>query len=157
MKKLFSLFSLFLLFNWSVAQQIKPFVVNSAGQNFSASSAQLNFNIGEIAITKISGTSNTITQGFLQPKSSLLSVDKNELANDHSVYPNPTSDLIHFKINNKESYTIKIIDAFGRIAFNSTLTNGSISLANYTNGLYQIVLTDKNQKTVLQTTISKIN
>jgi Secretion system C-terminal sorting domain len=158
MKKLNCLLFSYLLCHGIMAQQIKPFIINCSGQSLSAASAQLSFNIGEIAITKISGTSNTITQGFLQAKSSLLSVENKEMQNDYSVYPNPTTDMVHFNLGkNKDSYTIKLIDAFGRIVYSGNLNNNSFSLASYTNGLYQSIVLNKNQKIILQTSISKIN
>jgi Secretion system C-terminal sorting domain len=158
MKKLFSLFGVFFLLNFAVAQQINPYVINSSGQSFSTTSAQLSFNIGEIAITKISGANNSITQGFLQPKTTMLSVEKNELTNNYSVFPNPTSNVIYFKLKGiPVNYQIKLIDDLGKIVYSGNLTNNELSLAAYNNGLYQVIITDKQQKVIFKTSISKIN
>ena len=64
----FKLLAVFLLIGLTgYGQSINPQVVSPAGQSLSNGSAQLTFTLGEIAVGTLTGGSNQITQGFLQP------------------------------------------------------------------------------------------
>ncbi len=140
------------------SQQIKPFVLNTAGASLTGSTGQITGNLGEIAISKISGNTNQVTQGFLQPKSSLLSVKNESFNTAIQIYPNPTSNEIYFNLKvNEGPYEIKVVDGFGRVLENSILVNNKYALDKYGNGLYQIIVLDAQKKIITQKNISKIN
>lgn len=60
-----------------------------------------------------------------------------------SIYPNPTKDLLKIDVgrlkNNKESYTIKIIDIFGKEIFNEILKE-EINISKLNQGIYSFQL-----------------
>jgi hypothetical protein len=82
------------------AQSSSPEVVSSGGENFQGPSIQVDWTLGELAITTIQNSSQLITQGFHQPHYVITRL--NELPRHVGVikvYPNPTSDRIEMKLN----------------------------------------------------------
>ncbi len=139
------------------SQQIKPFVVNTAGATLTGSSGQITGNLGEIAITRINNSTNSITQGFLQPKLLPNAIEETSI-NQINVFPNPSSKNIYFNLDkNINGVSVKILDGFGRIVYNAALENNTVSIEKYPTGLYQILLIDANKKIITQKNISKIN
>ena len=72
-------------------------------------------------------------------------IDKEEI----KIYPNPSSKYVNIVLpkNHSES-KIMIYDVIGNIVFNKTIKSEfshRINLANYSNGLYQIVITSKEK------------
>jgi hypothetical protein len=146
-----------LLCNSFFAQQINPKVVNSSGGNLSAGSVQLSFNVGEVAVTKISNTNNIITQGFLQPDANSTGIKENN-SYSFEAYPNPTDSKLTIQSGDyKEAVYAKLIDGMGRVMYSGEVKNNSLSMDPFTNGIYQLILSDKEQKIIGQKTIIKIN
>lgn len=56
-----------LISNTCLAQDTSLNVINAAGGQYSNSTAQLDFSVGEVSITPLSSASNLVTVGFLQP------------------------------------------------------------------------------------------
>jgi Secretion system C-terminal sorting domain len=158
MKRIILMVAIYSFYQSSSAQQIKPFVVNAAGNTFANSTSKLAYSIGELAITKVNNTNHAITQGFLQAKSIGSGLEKSEIQNAFTFFPNPTSDLLHVAMSEKKApYQVKLIDAFGRIIFTGVLKEDQVALQTYPNGLYQVLIINQQNKVVAQTTISKIN
>lgn len=73
-----------------------------------------------------------------------------------SFYPNPTNEIITFKLNNGESYTVKIYDAMGRLNKTTTVkTNSTVSLAGFAKGAYTFTLSDSEGRILLTDKILK--
>ena len=61
-----------------------------------------------------------------------------------NVYPNPTNDVVNIKIRSevKESFSLKIVDSFGKLIFEAEdqIYNGEVNykvdLSSYANGVY---------------------
>ena len=119
------------------------------------------FNLGHVSKTLYSaavnhtlglpccGTSGRARNGAPTP-SLPGSSNGSEEVKDISVYPNPASSVLYFQYPLSEKITIRITDITGRlmdeqVLENSTLT--SISVANYTPGiyLYQVITDNKTQ------------
>jgi Secretion system C-terminal sorting domain len=144
----------FLLSFATKAQQLTPIVVNTAGGSFITPTAKLACNIGEVAITKIAGTNNSITQGFLQPKKSGASLAQEELI--FQVFPNPTQDLLFVAGGNGiENYNIEILDAQGRLLLSQKLNNEGVSMQEMKTGIYHIRI-QKNGATLHTQLITKL-
>lgn len=155
-KKIASVYLLLFAMNKIYSQQITPFVVNSTGQFYSNSTAQLTSNVGEIAVTRIGDSNNSITQGFLQFKGSVVSIKENQNANTFNVYPNPASNEIKISTSYKEIFSVKIIDCLGREVLNSEVQNNSVDVSEINPGIYQMIILDKNKKTISNKTITKL-
>lgn len=155
-KKIVSILLLLLLMNKIYSQQISPFVVNSTGQFYSNSTAQLTSNVGEVAVTKIDDSNNSITQGFLQFKGSVVSIRENQNTNVFNVYPNPASNEIKINASSKDASSVKIIDCLGREVLNVELQNNSVDITEINPGIYQLIILDKNKKAICNKTITKL-
>ena len=140
------------------AQQITPSVVNNCGTSFTTPSASITYSIGETAITKIGNGSNNITQGFLQPLVNGNSIKENKASYNFAMYPNPSSQEVKIEsANYKEEVFVKLLDATGKLLYSGNLSNGSLFIGNYPNGLYQLLVLDKDQQLLERKTINKIN
>ena len=65
-----------------------------------------------------------------------------------TVYPNPTNDEIRINGQFSDAASVEILDQTGRIVLQSSLAQGQvISLANLTNGMYLVRVTDQGQST----------
>ncbi len=125
------------------AQSSNPEVVSSAGETYQGNSMQIDWTLGELAITSIQNSSQQITQGFHQTNYTITSV--NELPQKIgkiTVFPNPTSDKIEIQLNFAQAKDVKIqlVDLNGRLIW-STEQNGSQieqikDLTNLSNGSY---------------------
>ncbi len=86
---------------------------------------------------------------------------ENELAvtdfqiNGISLYPNPTSDILNFSINNLEGSPVTVIDINGRVVLNTTVSSDNdINIENIIKGVYFVQLEVEN-KTVNYKIIKK--
>jgi len=139
-------------------QQITPNVINCNGSSFSNSSAKLAYSIGEIAITRIGNSNNSITQGFLQPKITATSVKETNSTYAFVAYPNPGNSNVKIKSDSyKEPITVKLIDVTGRELFNGKLIDNTLSLDAYENGIYQLLILNDKQQLLERKTLTKIN
>ncbi|MCF6306842.1 MAG: T9SS type A sorting domain-containing protein [Flavobacteriaceae bacterium] len=85
----------------------------------------------------------------------LLSVNDNELDNNTTIYPNPTSNIV--TINNSSNEVLKQIQIFdinGRVIKNidlqDNLNNIQVSMENYASGIYFVHINTQNYSTVKQ-------
>jgi len=66
--------------------------------------------------------------------------------NGMSIYPNPTTEVLNFSINNLEGTPVTIIDLNGRTVLNSTISSdNSINIKNLIKGVYFVQLEVENQ------------
>ena len=77
-------------------------------------------------------------------------LDENELANDFSVYPNPTNNqiIVNYNLTSSENANLIVYDATGKIVANHDMGNQSagqhnltVDLSHLSNGLYLVNLT----------------
>lgn len=140
------------------SQQISSSVINCAGNSFSNSSSRLVFNIGEVVVTKIGNSSNSITQGFLQPNILASGVNEIETSYKFVVYPNPAYGDVKIESEDyKEPITIKLIDGMGRELYSGLLVNNTLSLDPFQNGMYQLLIYNSNHELIQRKSITKIN
>ncbi len=125
------------------AQSTSPQVVSSAGETYKGNIIQLDWTLGEVAITTIQNSSNQITQGFHQPNYNITSVDNlSQKIGEILVYPNPTSDKIEMKLNLHQSQNVKIqlIDINGRLIWSRKQIGSQLEsvedISHLTNGNY---------------------
>lgn len=79
-----------------------------------------------------------------------LEAKENEIKNPIGVFPNPTSDKINIKINNKYSqiFTILMLDMTGKSVYNQNFKNKKdliIDAKNLAKGTYVLILKNQNQ------------
>lgn len=74
-----------------------------------------------------------------------------------TVYPNPADKIAYLQFGSgfNNEVIVKISDVFGRIIYNKVLknvsnTNVELNISNYSAGLYQINVSDKNNRVILR-------
>jgi hypothetical protein len=146
----------FLICTYGVmAQKIDPQVLSTAGTRFQGSTINIDWTLGEFAITTIKGSANIITQGFHQPNYVITKL--NDLTDNPgiiSVYPNPTSDLIQIKMTFDKVRLVqaRLMDIHGKLIWNNQFKGQRIdetsSLKDLSNGIYILnFFIDDNQST----------
>ena len=125
------------------AQSISPKIVASVGKTQQGLSMQIDWTLGEIAITAIQNPSVMVTQGFHQPAYLITSINTLPTAlGQIKVFPNPTSDWIEMNLKFQKIRTvqIKLVDVRGRLIWSKT-QNGlqfleQVNMHNFPNGNY---------------------
>jgi hypothetical protein len=103
--------------NSAYSQSTSPQIVSTAGETFQGTSIQIDWTLGELAITTMQSSSFQITQGFHQPNYILTSLDElPEAIGQIKIYPNPTSDLLEMNLifDQKRNVQIQIFDIQGK-------------------------------------------
>lgn len=71
---------------------------------------------------------------------------------DISVYPNPTTEILNFKLNvtvNLQDLAYEVFNVSGQKVMDGTMTNNSINVSQLNNGLYFVkLITDNGDKTI---------
>ena len=106
------------------SQDIRSYVITSAGDALYGSEAVMYVSIGEPMSTEISGGEIMISQGFLQVSISESTDNENILQEEINVYPNPTSsDLILELPEMKGAYRYQLMNSMGANIGNSEIVN----------------------------------
>ncbi|MDY0313863.1 MAG: T9SS type A sorting domain-containing protein, partial [Bacteroidales bacterium] len=66
-----------------------------------------------------------------------------------SVYPNPTSGMIYFDIENSENFYLRIYDSNAKLVYDNYYTENYIDLSNFVSGTY-ILEISQNDKTYIK-------
>lgn len=145
-----------LLTNFCFSQSISPNVINVSGTTINNSTNVLTFNIGEVAVSKVSSSTNSITQGFLQPELLSSSLDENNFT--VSYFPNPTNNVLKIEgLPLNEQYSFEIIDMFGRTVSNLKLLENQILFEDLETGNYQLKIYNKSDELISSQLIIKTN
>jgi hypothetical protein len=151
------------------AQSIERQVIASGGGSYydGVNNFEMDYTIGELAVTSVSNIGNTLTQGFEQPfKLNWVSVQEySEEASQVTVFPNPVTDQLNISIGKPKSGTYRVIvyDMLGQLMSDKSFVAGSGSTGkinldcnNYTPGNYFVRIMYQN-KVVQTIKIVKIN
>jgi len=115
------LFLLIFSVHLSIAQELKPVILSTAGTSYQGSSITIDWTLGELAITRVSNSNDQITQGFHQPTYTITKV--NTLTEDIGrikVFPNPTSDWLQMDLafEQKRAVQFFLFDQLGKLLAN---------------------------------------
>lgn len=147
-----------ILILWSVeisAQKIYPQILSSSGNSNQTNTMTIEWTLGELSITTISGPTTMITQGFHQPRYVITALDEiSETLGNINVFPNPTSDKVHMDMafDKIRSVQVGLTDLNGKLLFKKKYVgqnmNESVSFGNLPNGSYimNFILEDNNSK-----------
>lgn len=74
-----------------------------------------------------------------------------------SIYPNPSSDLIHIKLKTESQYTLSIFDAAGRRMIHQTFTgvSTSVEVDGLSNGFYFVEVIDLDRNNIYREKITR--
>ena len=153
MKTRFSLLNfiaMMLLFYTSGAQE----TTSAAGGNLTGTGGSISYTVGQVTNLYLTGTNGSVAQGVQQPYEIFLITSIAEAKGinlDLQLYPNPVHDFLKLKIQslNTENLVWKIHDANGKLLNTDRISavESSISMANYTSGVYLFsILNNNNQQ-----------
>lgn len=155
MNRIYFLFLTLFYFGTIEAQQLTPIVVNSCGGVIKNTNHSLEWSLGEIAVNTITSSVNILTQGFLQPMTTM--VNTKNLGSDLSIkyYPNPVINELNLVIVEQDIKTIQIHDLLGKLILKSPFAK-NISLQDIHSGIYMITLIDNHKQIISSFKINKI-
>jgi len=131
MKKIQTFFILCVLAMSLHAQSTERYAIGNAGGSYYnvADNFEMDYTLGEFAVTTLSNSGNTLTQGFQQPfKFTWVAVPEN--SNNTSqiiIFPNPVVDQLNisFEKPDKGIYRVIIYDMLGQLITDKSITVGS--------------------------------
>ena len=139
-------------------------VVATAGNSNQTNNIQIDWTLGEVAISTLSGSSSLLTQGFHQPNYIITATKQLPTDwGDIKIYPNPTADQlnINFMLLKKEKVELVLFDLAGKIIQKNTFVgqkiNKKISLSAIPSGTYFLSMKIGNQTFSQTHKIQKIN
>ncbi len=148
----FILFGMFVTVT-SFSQEIRSYVITSAGAAIMSDGGGLYLSIGEPMNTEIHGGEIMISQGFLQVSISETTSNENLLDEPIQVFPNPSVSILNIEIPEFDgSYRYELFDALGKMHDKGQLDAASnqLNLQSQSPGTYYLRVTKaaKVSKTV---------
>lgn len=133
-------------------QKIERYVINTSGGYSETNGFNIDSNVGELFTKTLNDSTNSVTEGFLQPDEYiLLSVEDQVETTKVSVYPNPFNSTLSIICNHDLiSPCVSIFDCSGKLVYKEQLTNqvsGNsvfLTLPWLSEGVYFLYLTATN-------------
>lgn len=149
-KAIYLFLSLF-VFGFSQSQN----TVLSSGTSSESVGGSVSYSIGQLVFTTNTGTNGSVAQGVQQPIEISVELGLPEVSsiNLTRVYPNPTSNYIHLKIEKYElvDFSFSLIDINGRVLSNGVILDNItlVSLEKFPSATYylNVIKGNKNIKT----------
>lgn len=113
-------------------------VINSTGQTIHTSNFVIEYSVGELAISTISGTANHATQGLLQPNIKVINPDCAVINQPFQYFPSPTYDKLRLVGQNNWIDAYQVFAADGKLVRSLKFYNNEIDLSNLAAGIYFI-------------------
>jgi len=115
------------------------------GATVSNANLSVSYSIGEIATASLQDAQSSITQGFQQPRYTVLT-SVNSVFDAHytlSVFPNPVRDELNIKTDYQDFVRYALYDLSGKTVQQGALNNNVIGLAMMAQGTYILQLQAK--------------
>ena len=138
MRKILTIIAGLLMYISSGAQSTTPAVLSNAGAHGASGGSSVEWTLGEMSVTTLSESDNTLTQGFHQPKLISVSTD-DELVNlSLSLYPNPTEDVLKLVYEGDAEMDYALHGLTGQLLDQGDVRSGvtDISLKTLSSGHY---------------------
>lgn len=115
-------------------------LVNSTGNTLKDNSYYFEYSIGEISITTLSGTTNNVTQGLLQPNIKKVPPPCDFLDEKVLSFENPTRNLVRIVGRYDWVTDYKVYATDGKLVKAGKFTNNVIDLTKFPAAMYFIKL-----------------
>lgn len=111
-------------------------VIATAGDFQQAGGYSLSWTLGECVTETVSGSANTLTQGFQQPWVIVTQITENNVESEIRVFPNPVDEILHIS-SNCSNMKLMLFDATGKLILEETTAeNTFVSMAELNAGVY---------------------
>ena len=132
-------------------------LVNFSGGFGAGANGSLTWSAGEIATQTFTTASNMLTEGLLQPDTSVTTYIKPIFASagQISVYPNPVRDVLNIRADNIIIEKATMYDMLGKPVLELSNTK-TISVATLAKGMYLLYIKDDAGNTVQIFKVTKI-
>lgn len=139
------------------AQSLSPEIVATSGNSFSSSGAKIDYTLGEVTTYSLTGSGNTLTQGFHQPEIHFLSMENNDDEFTFNLYPNPTDQYVTVATTTDAELQVHIYATSGQLIEVSKVftQQTTLDLQLLASGSYIMVITDTSGKSLKNYTIIK--
>ena len=145
-----------------MAQTLSSEVITSAGSSFSNSVCSLNWTMGEPISETDTYAANSLTQGFQQPTSIIVTSVNNQQqtqGGDVSVFPNPSSASVFIQNNDQgKTLNVELMSMSGKEIFKRTITDKQeqFDLSEFSNGIYFLRVYNTDNQLIQTLKIDKI-
>ena len=119
---------------------ISQTVVNSTGNTLKDNSYYFEYSVGEISITTLSGNTNNVTQGLLQPNIKKVPPPCDFLDEKVLTFENPTRNIVRLVGQYDWITNYKVYAFDGKLVKEGRFYNNVIDLAKFPAALYFIKL-----------------
>lgn len=119
-------------------QSIAPSVLASSGGSGETATNQVDWTLGELAVTTLEASSNKVTQGFHQPNLNSVNTFDGKPDLVMKLFPNPTHDQVILEYSKNIKLQYILYDARGSLVREADLDSGAttIDLSNRPAGHY---------------------
>lgn len=127
------------------SQSIEPQVLAAGGEHNIGNSAQLSHTLGETIIQTLTSSTSILTQGFHQPETGNVGIEKwREEGWGLGIYPNPSAGQFTVQLNAAHPMHLRIINAVGQLIIEEPINKGHnyIDLSNFAAGMYLLSVYD---------------
>jgi hypothetical protein len=123
----------------------------AAGGDAAGSGGTLSYSVGQLFFNSYTDVTGSLVHGLQQPFEIMVIDGINQTVSlACSVYPNPTSDILHLKVDNNTSIgmTYQLYDASGKLLLFKTIENNeaSISMQNFVPATYFLKIRDNKKE-----------
>lgn len=167
--KVKSVLFIFFILNslWVSSQAIQREALYSSGGFGSAGGISVQSNVGEIMASTFVNAQNYLSQGFVQPFQSLITVVNNKNEVNAKAFPNPVRDKLSIELQgivDQKMLVIEVYDIVGRKQ-NFTIINEvydseksvfNLELNSLSAGIYFIKITDLQKGFAMTFSINKL-
>ena len=138
-------------------QSISQQVINFNGGFGANANNSITWSVGEMATQTFTTSSNILTEGFLQPDTSVTTYINPIFANagQISVYPNPVRDILNIRADNIIIEKAAMYDMLGKPVLELSNTK-TIPVATLAKGMYLLYVKDDAGNTVQIFKVTKI-
>lgn len=130
----------FIIISGSITVVNGQTLVNSTGSTIKNNSYYFEYSIGEISITTISGSTNNVTQGLLQPNIKKVPPPCNFLDEKVVSFENPTRDIVRLVGRYDWITDYKVYSSDGKLVKEGKFYNNVIDLTKFPASIYFIKL-----------------
>jgi Secretion system C-terminal sorting domain len=127
------------------------YLTGCSGSTINQNGYNIEYAVGEIAVTTIASPVNTVTQGLLQPNVKALNPECNIINASFQYFPNPTRGRLYLVGRHNWIDSYQVFAADGKLVRSEQFFNNEIKLDNLAAGLYMVRLLpgcDGNYKTL---------